>query len=332
MFVMLFLIMSHEEGLMVRQMCPVGRRGFTLVELLVVIAIIAVLVGLLLPAIQKVREAANRSKCQSNLRQVGLSCHSFYDVNNVMPPAVGAFPSNQVNLYSNGPVLYHLLPYLELLTVFEQGIGTDGNGRQFYNSHTVSNNGTTLRIYACPSDPTMASTGLTTIDTAGHAATSYVANFQVFGQPGSGPLPAPPISTFGSAKLPDSFADGSSQTILITERFANPRMPTDPSIPRPTGGSPAWNNDSGAYGSRALWRDRPRFPLFAIYAQGEHAMFLNQPSANEAEWTRPHTPHSGGINVCLGDASVKFIARTVSPTTWWAACTPNGKDIVGGDW
>src|SRR5215471_12048767 len=102
-------------------------RGFTLIELLVVIAIIAILIGLLLPAVQKVREAAARTQSQNNLKQMTLASHSCADQNSqLLPPLVGWYPNNNpsinwnaFNQVYNGTVLFHLLPYLEMQNLYK---------------------------------------------------------------------------------------------------------------------------------------------------------------------------------------------------------------------
>src|SRR5438045_2392975 len=129
---------------------PCRRSGFTLIELLVVIAIIAILIGLLLPAIQKVREAANRTACTNNLKQLNIATHHLHDSLRSLPPTVGALPG--MSLQNYGSLTFWLLPYMERADLYASGLlnGVYNSGNA---DHTV-----VVKNYLCPSDPTLGST------------------------------------------------------------------------------------------------------------------------------------------------------------------------------
>ncbi len=219
------------------------RDGFTLIELLVVIAIIAILIGLLLPAVQKVREAASRMRCANNLKQMGLAMHAFHDANNAFPPAF-AKPSNY------GWQVW-ILPYIE-----QSGLYNAINPT----ATTLSVNADTVLpvlIYACPSDPGPAINPFF----AGYAKSNYAVSEQV--------------CDGGSAINILSITDGTSNTFMIGERdtfyqvggvwagrdTVTPGAGVSSVIGRPTwplgtryaGGTPCCSGDTTAGCTRFAW-------------------------------------------------------------------------------
>jgi prepilin-type processing-associated H-X9-DG protein len=263
----------------------------------------------MLPAVQIIRESANRVSCSNNLRQLGHASHCCHDTHEKFPPGLGYFPGPP----TYGNAFFHLLPFLEQDNLYAASAGFAGNNEVFSQA---------VKIFVCPSDPSAGSDGQVT-DNQGKpwGADSYAGNVQVFAKVfPSGALRDPE----GQTRLTD-ITDGKSNTILFAEKYARC---TNNSFPE---GGNFW----------AYWVTgatvRPLHPGFAIswtrYSIGPHSKFQTRPNyKGHCDPTLASTPHRAGIQVCMADGHVRTVSSGVSGTTWWAACTPKGGEVLGSDW
>jgi prepilin-type N-terminal cleavage/methylation domain-containing protein len=292
-----------------------SRRAFTLIELLVVIAIIAILMGLLLPAVQKVREAAARMQSLNNLKQLGLACHSAHDSATNFPPMFGPFRGG-----GNGTVFFWLLPYIEQEPLYKAS-----NVGGTLDPVAAGTYVTPIKIFQSPSDDSNGGVH----PTAGWGTTNYGANFQVFGIPTS---TNPSNNNFvGVARLSD-ITDGTSNTVMFAEKYSS----------------------CGAFGSLWAHgpQEHNWMPMFAYgnangalsYTYtgttsqpgkvGVAALFQVSPDPADqfCDPTRAQTPYTAGILVGLCDGSARAVSPSTDPNVWWAALTTANGDVPGNGW
>lgn len=254
------------------------RAGLTLIELLTLLGLFLFLLGFLIPAVFRVRVAAGRTQSINNLKQMALALHVADGAYKLLPPLIGEFPPKSKN---QGTLHFYLLQFGESIDLYKRAEGNVWN-KGVYNQQVAT--------FLNPEDKSAPPNALFE---GWLATTSYAGNWMVFKQ--------------GGASLLRTFPDGTSNTIVFTERY------------QMCNGQPmGWG-----YASLYYWA-----PMFAYYSK---AKFQVMPTQDECRPGLAQSTNRAGIQIALGDGSVRILTSAVSPETWMYACDPADGMTLGAD-
>jgi prepilin-type N-terminal cleavage/methylation domain-containing protein len=317
--------------------CPVmlKRRGFTLIELLVVIAIIAILIALLVPAVQKVREAAARTQTNNNLKQCSLAVHNYHDTYRTLPDAFNT-GGTYTGAADGRSMWFHLLPYVEADNIYKS-LTTNTQVQQF----------SVVPAYNAPSDP---------YNSDNSGVVNFGANVRVFAHQTIGPAQANAISGQGLTPVvipaPSAtqkilagmtlsrIVDGTTNVLMLVTKYSDcnskaTRYYDPPGLGITTLNKPSGGTTGGFFGNGAHSTAAARGPITI-----KTHMFQITPR-NDADSTAGcindnalfgHAFGAGGLSAALCDASVKNISPTVTPGTFSKAIAPGDGLPLGAEW
>jgi prepilin-type N-terminal cleavage/methylation domain-containing protein/prepilin-type processing-associated H-X9-DG protein len=332
------------------------RPGFTLIELLVVIAIIAILIGLLLPAVQKVREAAARSQCQNNLKQLGVACHNYHSAYEKLPygilrdQGIAQIPYTDSRDTSTTPprtrrfaLMHQLLPYIEQENLFRRYVEwTGGPAPNPWDRNSIDENNVqwgpgwffhkqVVKTLICPSNP---NAGNSLNPNGRYFITHY------FGSAGTrgynrGPFTGGPAVRPSHVDYLDGvfvqnrqitllgISDGTSNTLMLGERhYFDPEF--DKYSPITDWGWCWFGGTADAFLGTSV-RINYRWPA------GSAPTNSTNPVAIDDRMNTHGSGHTGGTNVALADGSVRFVRESIPQQTWIALGTRAGGEVIAND-
>jgi prepilin-type N-terminal cleavage/methylation domain-containing protein/prepilin-type processing-associated H-X9-DG protein len=329
-----------------------SRPGFTLIELLVVIAIIAILIGLLVPAVQKVREAAARAQCQNNLKQIGLAIHDYHDVNRKLPYGTGPYGCCW------GTWMMYILPYIEqtaLANLYKNLGGNDSTGLRYAAGTNATISTSRLSVFTCPSDvPSNPSGSLTNNNYAlNYGNTSfYQTNLGgvVFG---GAPFPAYPASWINNPVMisrygvSQTFSDGDQQGVLGKPGDSRVRLASigDGTSNTLMAAEVIQGQGGGDYRGFTWWGGASGFVTYQLpntnspdiltgagcnvgATYGIPCTTISSTAAPRMAFARSHHNGFSGVNAVFCDGHVAWINNSISIATWRALGTTNGGEPI----
>jgi prepilin-type N-terminal cleavage/methylation domain-containing protein len=317
------------------------RNAFTLIELLVVIAIIAVLIGLLLPAVQKVRESAARAQCQNNMKQIGLAFHSYHDVNHFLPNGGrDGRPTGQTNQSccnwddqnaaaenAAGTMddrtgfnwRYQILPFVEQDNVFK----------------TVSRSSvyaSPVKVLYCPTRRAPALYGSSAkSDYNGNAGTQFANGTPTSGAPDSGSGAVDGVVVRGNVPQISlvGITDGTSNTVLVCEKWLHPKQWGNDGGDNEAWVNAGWDEDVVRIGGGSFTYTNPVSGASVTIPRTPQPDSLAPNPSSGAVWNQQFgSSHPAGVNTLLCDGSIRVVNFSVDPAVWAAACSRNGGETL----